>query len=61
LSYNSAKEEKQNMAIYVDNKKFSQALGEYRAECEQRDADGLPHKEIPRYIAECFVDIAKHY
>ena len=49
------------MAIYVDNKKFSQALYDYRTECELRESQGLEHKEIPRFIAECFLDIAKHY
>ena len=41
---------------YVDNKKFLQALVDWRIECEKK-GEQLP---ITNYIGECFLKIAKH-
>ena len=41
---------------YVDNKKFLQALVDWRIECEKK-GEQLP---ITNYIGECFLKIANH-
>jgi len=45
---------------YVDNKKFLQALIEYRALVDQAEKDGKPQPQVPNYIGECFIKIATH-
>ena len=45
---------------YVDNKKFLQALIEYRSLVEQAEKDGKPQPQVPNYIGECFIKIATH-
>lgn len=45
---------------YVDNKKFYQALVEYKLLCDAAIAEGKEKPIIPNYIGECFLKIATH-
>jgi len=45
---------------YVDNKKFLQALIEYRALIDAAKVEGKEHPQVPNYIGECFIKIATH-
>lgn len=44
---------------YVDNKKFLEALKEYRDACNEAEAEGDPKPRVPEYIGECFLLIAQ--
>ena len=45
---------------YVDNKKFYQALVEYKVLCDAAVSAGKEKPIIPNYIGECFLKIATH-
>lgn len=45
---------------YVDNKKFLQALIDYRALIDQASSEGKSQPQVPNYIGECFIKIATH-
>jgi DNA-directed RNA polymerase specialized sigma subunit len=45
---------------YVDNKKFLQALIEYRQLVDEAAAKGEETPVVSRYIGECFIKIATH-
>jgi hypothetical protein len=45
---------------YVDNKKFLQALIEYRQSIEDAKAKGEETPIVSKYIGECFIKIATH-
>jgi hypothetical protein len=45
---------------YVDNKKFLQALIEYRSSIDAAKEQGKEHPQVPNYIGECFIKIATH-
>lgn len=47
-------------AHYVDNKKFFQALVEYKQQVEHAKAHQLPKPKVSEYIGECFLKIATH-
>ena len=47
-------------AHYVDNKKFYQALIEYKQQCVEAKSQGLPTPRVSEYIGECFLKIATH-
>lgn len=47
-------------AHYVDNKKFLQALIEYRQQVLEAQEKGLPKPIVSRYLGECFIKIATH-
>lgn len=47
-------------AHYVDNKKFFEALVEYKKQIEEAKAQGLPKPRVSEYIGECFLKIATH-
>lgn len=47
-------------AHYVDNKKFLEALVEYRAKVVDAQSKGLPKPTVSRYLGECFIKIATH-
>jgi len=47
-------------AHYVDNKKFYQALIEYKHQCVEAKSQGLPAPRVSEYIGECFLKIATH-
>lgn len=44
---------------YVDNKKFLEALKDYRTQCEEAEQSGEPKPRIPEYIGQCFLLIAQ--
>lgn len=50
----------QEAAHYVDNKKFLQALIDYRKLIDAANAVGEETPRVPDYIGECFVKIATH-
>ncbi len=45
---------------YVDNKKFLQALIEYRAAVDKAASEGKQQPQVPNYIGDCFIKIATH-
>ena len=47
-------------AHYVDNKKFLEALIEYRQQVLDAQAKGLEKPIVSRYLGECFIKIATH-
>ena len=47
-------------AHYVDNKKFLQALIDYRKSVDEANVNGLEQPIVPNYIGECFIKIATH-
>lgn len=52
----SEKKDKPNQ--YVDNKRFYQAIVDYKAQEEEAKRSGLPPPRIPDYIGECIYKIA---
>lgn len=46
---------------YIDNKKFYDALVEFKRETEKATAEGRERPQIPNYIGECFYKIAARY
>lgn len=47
-------------AHYVDNKKFLEALIEYRQQVVHAQENGLEKPQVSRYLGECFIKIATH-
>jgi DNA-directed RNA polymerase specialized sigma subunit len=45
---------------YVDNKKFLEALNEYRAQVLEAKEKGLEKPVVSRYLGECFIKISTH-
>ena len=45
---------------YVDNKKFLQAMIEYRESCSSAETNGTEKPPVTNYIGECFLKIANH-
>ena len=45
---------------YVDNKKFLEAMIEYRDNCEKAKNRNRKKPEVTNYIGECFLKIANH-
>lgn len=45
---------------YVDNKKFYEALVEYKKQVDHAKENGLPKPQVSNYIGECFLKIATH-
>ena len=45
---------------YVDNKKFLQALIDYRKSVDDAHAAGQETPIVPNYIGDCFIKIATH-
>ena len=52
--------EKKAPAHYVDNKKFFEALVEYRKKVLEAQEKGLEKPRVTEYIGECFLKIATH-
>jgi hypothetical protein len=50
----------QKSSHYVDNKKFLQALIEYRQSVDDAAARGEDPPVVSKYIGECFIKIATH-
>ena len=47
-------------AHYVDNKKFLQAMIEYRDKCKKAEEKNRKKPLVTNYIGECFLKIANH-
>lgn len=45
---------------YVDNKKFLQAMVDYRLKCQKADEKKRRKPVVTNYIGECFLKIANH-
>ena len=45
---------------YVDNKKFLEAMTEYKLKCEKAAARNRRNPPVTNYIGECFLKIANH-
>ena len=45
---------------YVDNKKFLEAMIEYRDKCEKAKNRNRKKPDVTNYIGECFLKIANH-
>lgn len=45
---------------YIDNKKFYQALVEYKVLVDKAAAEGKQQPQVPNYIGDCFIKIATH-
>ena len=45
---------------YVDNKKFLQAMIEYRDKCKKAEERNRKKPPVTNYIGECFLKIANH-
>ncbi len=45
---------------YVDNKKFLEAMIEYRARCTNAEEQKESKPDVTNYIGECFLKIANH-
>lgn len=52
--------DKKPPAHYVDNKKFFEALVEYRKSVVEAEARGEERPRVTEYIGECFLKIATH-
>ena len=49
---------KQKTVHYVDNKKFHQAMIEWKEQCKDAEESGSEPPRISNYIGECFLKIA---
>ena len=49
-----------NKPHYVDNKKFLQAMIEYRDKCKKAEEKNRKNPDVTNYIGECFLKIANH-
>ena len=49
-----------NIPHYVDNKKFLQAMIEYRDKCKKAEEKNRKKPDVTNYIGECFLKIANH-
>ena len=49
-----------NKPHYVDNKKFLQAMIEYRDKCKKAEERNRKKPPVTNYIGECFLKIANH-
>ena len=52
-------EKKKQSNHYVDNKKFLQALIDYREQIKEAEAVGDDRPRVPEYVGECFLLIAQ--
>jgi hypothetical protein len=49
---------KRKSVHYVDNKKFLQAIIDYRKQLKEAREKGIPEPQFPEYIGECLLKIA---
>jgi hypothetical protein len=54
------KKNKAQKPHYVDNKKFLEAMIEYRARCTNAEEEKESKPDVTNYIGECFLKIANH-
>lgn len=48
------------MAHYVDNKKFLEAMKEYKQQCIDAEESGSPKPRVSNYVGDCILKIATH-
>ena len=53
-----AKTMKKKTAHYVDNKKFLEAMKEWKEKCREAEETGEERPQISNYVGECFLKIA---
>ena len=51
---------RQRSTHYVDNKKFLEAMKEWKQRCKEAEEEGDPQPPVTNYIGECFLKIANH-
>ena len=56
----SEKQKAKQKEHYVDNKKFLQAMIEYRDKCKKAEEKNRKKPPVTNYIGECFLKIANH-
>ena len=56
----SEKQKAKQKEHYVDNKKFLQAMIEYRDKCKKAEEKNRNKPPVTNYIGECFLKIANH-
>ena len=49
---------KKKTAHYVDNKKFLEAMKEWKEKCREAEETGEERPQISNYVGECFLKIA---
>jgi len=52
--------EKRKKPYYVDNKKFLEAMVEFRESVQKAEAEGRDRPIVPMYVADCIMKIATH-
>lgn len=52
--------EKRKKPYYVNNKKFLEAMIEFRESVQKAEREGTPRPIVPMYVAECIMKIATH-
>ena len=55
-----AKKPKKVSVHYVDNKKFLQAMKDWKEHCKDAEEAGDESPQVTNYIGECFLKIANH-
>jgi len=58
--YTEMAQEKKKRPYYVDNKKFLEAMIEFRESVQKAEKESKPRPIVPMYIAECIMKIATH-
>ena len=56
----SEKQKAKQKEHYVDNKKFLQAMIEYRDKCKKAEEKNRKKPDVTNYIGQCFLKIANH-
>ena len=51
---------RQRSTHYVDNKKFLEAMKEWKQRCKEAEEEDDPQPPVTNYIGECFLKIANH-
>jgi hypothetical protein len=52
---------KRRPSHYVNNKEFLDALVQYKLDCKKAKENDEKRPQIPKYIGECFLDIATRF
>ena len=52
---------KRRPSHYVNNKQFLDALVQYKLDCKKAKENDEKRPQIPKYIGECFLDIATRF
>ncbi len=55
-----SREERRKRPYYVDNKKFFEAMVEFKKSVNEAEEQGDKRPMVPDYVAECIKKIATH-